>query len=112
MCTLLLLIVTVAAAPSREAWKSDLLSKEVARAALAAQKLGAARRADILVDALALGAPPEVAGAILDALAASGSRQADETFLRYADHRNPDLRRKALLGLGASPGRRAAVRLL
>src|SRR5215471_249153 len=91
-------LATAAAVPGDD-WKSNLFSRDVARAVAAAHKLGAARRADVLIDALALGAPPEVAAAMLDALDACKSEHAQATFLRYADHRNPDVRKRALLGL-------------
>lgn len=80
-------------------------------AVAAARKLGAAQSipaVDALLDALALGVTPKVAGAALDALAAyKGSLQPAkaseilDVLALYSHHRSPDLRKRALQALAA-----------
>src|SRR5262245_28925555 len=92
--------------------KTDLLSDDAEKAAHAATKLGASRRADVLLEVLALGAPPKVTGAILDALVQCKTERALDAFLRYSDNRSPDLRKRALAGLSESSDKRGSTRLL
>ncbi|HJZ86671.1 MAG TPA: HEAT repeat domain-containing protein [Polyangia bacterium] len=92
--------------------KADLMSDDVDKAVAAAQKLGAAKRADLLLEAISMGAPPKVDAAILEALAQCKTERALDTFLRYADNRNPEVRKKALTGLSEAPDKRASARLM
>src|SRR5215813_10954738 len=99
-------------APAGDPQKADLLSDDVAKASTAAAKLGAQKRAEVLLEVISMGASPKVDAAILDALVACKSERALDTFLRYADNRNADLRKRALNGLAESSDKRAAARLL
>src|SRR5262245_51847401 len=98
--------------PGGDPQRADLMSDDVGKATAAAAKLGAAKRADVLLDAISMGASPKVDAAILDALVACKSERALDTFLRYADNRNADLRKRALNGLAESSDKRAAARLM
>ncbi len=89
---------------------TELRSGGEAAAVAAAQKLGALRspRAlNALLDSLALGVQPKVAGAVLDALAtfksAADAQSAEllQVLTVYTHHRNPELRKRAVQGLAA-----------
>jgi HEAT repeat protein len=56
---------------------------------------------DVLLDALALGAPPPRAAEILDALGGKKDARAIDVLRHFARNRNPDLRKKALVALGS-----------
>jgi HEAT repeat protein len=92
--------------------KAELVADDPGKAVQAAQKLGAQKHIEPLLEALSLGVAPRVAGAILDALSACKSERATDAFLRYADNRNADLRKRALAGLFESSDRRAGPRLV
>lgn len=62
---------------------------------------------DALLDALALGLHPLVAGAALDALAARPSPKSLDTLAHYLDHRNPKVRSSAVTALAAIDDKRA-----
>jgi HEAT repeat protein len=109
---LLALLGAPKAAGPADPQKSDLMSDDVGKAQAAAAKLGALKRVDVLLDAISMGAPPKIDGAILDALIVCKSEKALDTFLRYADNRNADLRKKALLGLAELSDKKAAGRLM
>ena len=105
-------LLALLGAPAGDPQKADLMSDDVGKATAAAQKLGAAKRADVLLEVIAMGAPPKIDAAILDALIVCKTDRALDTFLRYADNRNADLRKRALRGLAESSDKRAAARLL
>src|SRR5438105_2080262 len=80
-----------------------------AQAIEAAQKLGALpgpRAMDVMLDELAIGAPPRVAGAMLEALIPRKDPRGVEVLSLYAQNRNPDLRRHAVQALGDIPDAR------
>ena len=106
------LLVALLLAPAGDPLKADLMSDDVDKAHAAAVKLGAAKRADVLLEVISMGAPPKIDAAILDALIVCKTERALDTFLRYADNRNADLRKRALNGLAESSDKRAAARLL
>jgi HEAT repeat protein len=88
-----------------------LSGKDAAAAAAAAQALGETRSAaalEALLDALALGLPPEVAAAALDAAGRHASDKALSVLLAYAHHRNPSVRAHAVQALGSLASGRAA----
>lgn len=94
---------------------AELRGGNEAAAIAAARKLGAAQSAtaaDALLDALALGVTPKVAGAALDALAtykggqglgAQSSKFAEvlQVLAVYSHHRSPELRKRAVQALAA-----------
>lgn len=72
----------------------------------AVKKLGALdtpRALDVLLTEIAIGVSPKVADAALDVLAAKKAPESIEVLGLYAQHRNPELRRKALVALAALP---------
>jgi HEAT repeat protein len=75
-------------------------------------KAGARSQTDALLDALALGLPPRVAAAALDALAARHDRRGADVALAYLKHRDPGVRAHAVLTIAAldDPRAREAVR--
>jgi HEAT repeat protein len=86
--------------------KSQLMGSDEDKAADAAQKLALssdAKALDTLLDALALGAPPKRAAAILGALAGKKDARTLDVLRHFAKNRNAELRKKALIALGAVP---------
>jgi HEAT repeat protein len=55
----------------------------------------------VLLDALALGAPPKRAADILSALGGKKDARAVDVLKHFAKNRNPELRKKSLVALGA-----------
>src|SRR5687768_9125665 len=92
-------LLVLAAVGAGDSLKTELLSDDTEKAKQAAKKLGEAKRADVLLEAISLGTTPRIASAILDALVECKSARALEVFLRYADNRNADLRKRALAGV-------------
>jgi HEAT repeat protein len=83
--------------------RADLAGSDVDGAVDAAERLGRSRdprAAEVLLDALAVGAHPRVAAAALDALAKLKSPRSVPVLLHLSRNRHPDLRRKALVALG------------
>jgi HEAT repeat protein len=86
--------------------KSVLMTGDEEKAGEAAHKLGESpdpKALDVLLDALALGAPPKRAADILSALALRKDARAFDVLKHFAGNRNPELRKKALVALGAIP---------
>ncbi|HEY3359213.1 MAG TPA: HEAT repeat domain-containing protein [Polyangia bacterium] len=80
----------------------DLGGSDVDGAVDAAERLGKSRdprAAEVLLDALSVGANPRVAAAALDALAILKSPRAVPVLLHFSRNRHPEVRRKALLAL-------------
>ncbi len=107
----------VAAAPSEPlpVLKTQLMTAEDDKMAEAARKLGDSsdpKALDVLLDALALGAPPKRAAEILDALAGKKDPRVVDVLKHFAKNRNPELRKKALVALGAVADARAVAALL
>jgi hypothetical protein len=95
--------------------RADLMSADEERAATAAMRLKGMKgpgTTDALLDALALGVPPNVARAALDALAEHHEKETVDTLVRYAQHRNPEVRAKALYALGFLDDARARAAIL
>ena len=90
--------------------REELLLPEEARALAAVAKLRRAKggaAGDALLDALALGLPPRVAVAALDALRERRFPQSTDVLIRYAHHRDATLRAGAVAALGALDDKRA-----
>lgn len=100
-----------ARAPDPSALGSKLAGTDGKEALAAAAALGDARTPaaeGVLLDALALGLPPEVAAAALDAVSRHASDRALPVLLAYARNRNVSVRTHALQALGALAGTPAA----
>lgn len=97
----------MAAAPQAEVLdlavaRKDLAGADVDGAVDAADRLGRSKdpkAVDVLLDALAVGASPRVAGAALVSLAKHKSPRCVPVVLHFTRNRHSDLRRKALLAL-------------
>jgi hypothetical protein len=90
--------------------RAELFGKDVDKAIAAAQRLGSTNQPvalDALLDALALGLPPRVAVAALEATGHHKNAQAIDVLVQYTKNRNPDVRAKAVLALGEINDRRA-----
>lgn len=90
---------------------SALASANPEVAAKAAETLGAsalARAHDALLDALALGPPPDVAIPAIHAVAQHPTLSDVTSLVRYANHINPAVRNAALAALALSPYARDA----
>jgi HEAT repeat protein len=86
--------------------KALLMGADEDKAAEAAGKLAQAsdpKALDALLDALALGAPPKRAAAVLSALAGRKDARSVDVLKHFARNRNPEVRKKALVALGAVP---------
>jgi HEAT repeat protein len=95
--------------------RGDLGGSDVDGAVDAADRLGKSRdprAVEVLLDALAVGANPRVAGAALDALSGHKSARAIPVLLHFARNRHPELRRKALIGLAPFKDPRVTKALL
>jgi HEAT repeat protein len=95
--------------------KALLMSGDEEKAEEAARKLGDSpdpKALDILLDSLALGAPPHLAAEVLSALAGKKDARAVDVLKHFARNRNPELRKKALAALGGLPDARAVPPLL
>jgi HEAT repeat protein len=95
--------------------RKSLMTADDDKAAEAARKLSESAdpaALDALLDALALGAPPHRAADVLAALAGKKDARAVDVLKHFAKNRNPELRKKALLALGALPDQRAVQPLL
>ena len=94
------------------ATRAELFGTDSARAAVAAAKLGQSRQPgalDALLDGLAMGFVPAVAGPAIDAVAEHRSPVAVDVLLHYARYRNADVRARATLALGYSDDKRAVA---
>jgi HEAT repeat protein len=106
------------AAPSEpvSALKAALMTtSDEEKAVDAAKKLGESadpKAVDVLLDALALGAPPTHAAPILTALGARKDPRAIDVLKHFAKNRNPELRKKALMALGAIPDAKVVTPLI
>jgi HEAT repeat protein len=92
------------------ATRSALTGADVDAATRAATALGRERSPaglEALLDALALGLHPQVAGAAIDALALRPSPKSLDTLAHYLDHRNPKVRASAVTALAAIDDKRA-----
>src|SRR5688572_18003604 len=90
----------------------ELASPDPAIARAAAVELGRTRRAEPLLDGLALGLAPDVAAAALEALAPLRARAGLDVLLGYSRHRAPELRARAVVALTALEDKRARAAAL
>lgn len=98
--------VAAPATPDAEGALAAGLREKDEAAIEAVKKLGAMdtpRALDVLLTEVAIGVSPKVADAALDVLAAKKAPESIAVLGLYAQHRNPELRRKALLALAALP---------
>jgi HEAT repeat protein len=113
---LLLLAPRPAAAKELEALRTQLGAADLEQAQEAAKELGAStdpKALDTILNALSVGAPPAVQGALLDALEGKKDARAIGVVSHYARNRNPELRKKAIVVVGAlPPGDARAVPIL
>ena len=89
-----------------DALEADLLGADLDRAVAAASSLGVLpdpRATAALSGALDLGLPPRVAVASLEALVPKKDPTLLDLFRRYAQHRQPEIRKVALEAAGALP---------
>ncbi|CAN5845446.1 hypothetical protein BH11MYX2_BH11MYX2_35340 [soil metagenome] len=92
-----------------------LSGTDVELAAKAAETLGAnngATAKDTLLDALALGMPPEVAAPAIRSVALRPEAADVPTLVRYANHRNPSVRDAAIIALGAYTQKEAQDKII
>jgi HEAT repeat protein len=95
--------------------KKDLFGADDLKAEDAAKKLGEStdpKALDVLLDGLALGAPPRVQAAMLASLEGKKDARAIEVITHYAKNRNPELRKKAVAALGGVGDKRAVPVLI
>jgi HEAT repeat protein len=102
------------AAPDVAALRGELAGADVGRARDAVAELARIRQpaaAEALLDALAMGLPPDVAAAALDAVAVLRPKGARDVLLGYTRHRGAELRARAVTALAAQgdPGARPAL---
>jgi HEAT repeat protein len=79
--------------------KTQLQSEDDAKAEEAAKKLGEVKdpkALDVILDALAVGAPPRVQASLLADLSGRKDPRALQVLEHYAKNRNPELRKKAV----------------
>ena len=83
---------------------NDLRSAEEQKAIDAAVRLGedvSPRALDAILDELAVGAPPKVSAALLAGLAGRKEARAVGVLTLYTHNRSPELRKKAVVAIGA-----------
>lgn len=90
----------VALADDIETLRQEIRSSDAGKAVEAARRLGedpSKHALEVIVDELAIGAPPKVQAALLDGLAGRKDAAAVEVLGFYAGNRNPELRKKAIV---------------
>jgi hypothetical protein len=111
---LVLAWASAAAADGLDDWTRDLAGLDEGRVDEAARRLGESadpRALEVLLDALAAGAPPRTQAALLGALAPKHDARALDVLAHFARNRNPELRKKAVLALAEIGDARAVVPL-
>jgi len=84
-------------------------AQQAQAAARALAKAPQPHASDLLLDALSLGPPPRVAGAILEAVTTRRPAGALDALGVFVRHRSLDVRLRALAAIGQFPGERASV---
>jgi HEAT repeat protein len=93
---------TTARADELDALRAELRDSAEGKAVEAARKLAedaSARAVDVILDELAVGVPPRVGAELLVALAGRKDPRTLDALLYYAQNRNVQLRKKAILAL-------------
>ncbi|HZS36294.1 MAG TPA: HEAT repeat domain-containing protein [Polyangia bacterium] len=104
-----------AGAAELDSLKQQLTDADDEKAADAAKKLGEsgdAKAIDVILDALAVGAPPHVQAVLLGDLAGKKDARAVEVLKHYTRNRNPELRKKAVIALAELADARAVPALI
>jgi HEAT repeat protein len=92
--------------------RANLQSTDLERATQAARQLGQVQTPDalkILLDSLAMGLHPTLAGSVIDAVALYKDARAMDVLLYYSHHRAADVRGRAIAALGQQGDARVAA---